>query len=146
MLPKPLGKYFYSTKKYPYPLKLDRLHGQELESTINELFNSTYFHMRNGPNYTLKVARTSMSSKEIYQNVIQAVNYTLAHIMVGEKIKHSRVQCISLKIGDSIDLPIFSQLMNTELASYVLLRDTIKSDDEQADSDNEKQSEHSDSD
>jgi len=64
MLSKPLGKFFYTNKKFPYPAKLSHLQGSELETAINDLFNHTYFHVRNGPNYTFRVARTSMSGKE----------------------------------------------------------------------------------
>lgn len=137
MLPKPCGKMFYESKKFPFPVDVSGLQETVLESTINELFNATYFHIRNGPNYTLKIARTSMSTTEIYENVVSAVNHMLPYIMVHDEIKHSRVQCISLKIGESIDLPIFNQLMNSEVASYIVLKDKIEKEQEKAETEEE---------
>ncbi|CAI2372532.1 unnamed protein product [Moneuplotes crassus] len=122
MLPKPLGKIFYVQKKFPHPANLHKLEGAELETSINDLFNQTYFHIRNGPNYTLRVARTSMKTKEIAENVISAVHHALPYIMMHDGIKQNRVQSISLRLGDSFDVPIFNQLLNTEIASYLLLK------------------------
>jgi len=51
--------------------------------------------------------------------------------MMHDGIKHSRVQSISLRVGASIDLPIFSQLMSSELTSYLELKDQIKEAEEQ---------------
>lgn len=119
MMSKPLGKFFYQNKKFPYPTNLPKLTGTELEEAINDLFNNTYFHIRNGPNYTLRVARTSMSTKEACENIVSAVHHALPYIMMHDGIKHSRVQSISLRVGDSVDLPIFNQLMSSEIQSYL---------------------------
>lgn len=126
MLNKPLGKAFYVGKKFPYPANLHKLKGEELEKAINGLFDHTYFHVRNGPNYTIRVARTSMKPKEIAENVISVVHHALPYIMMHDEIKHNRVQSISLRVGDSFDWPIFNQLLNTEVASYLMLKDTIE--------------------
>jgi ribosome biogenesis protein UTP30 len=60
MLPECLGKEFYSKKKFPCPIKL---HGfktpQELQKQLNRASKSTYFIQGNGPNYSIKVGRTS---------------------------------------------------------------------------------------
>lgn len=125
MLPKPLGKFFYTQKKFPYPANFKDLQGSELETAVNDLFNHTYFHIRNGPNYTLRVARASMSTSEIAENVVSAVHHALPYIMMHDGIKHNRVQSISLRVGNSIDLPVFNQLLNTEVASYVALKDQV---------------------
>ena len=138
MLPKPLGKFFYQQKKFPYPANLHKLAGNELETAINEIFNATFFHIRNGPNYTLRVARTSMKTKEIMENVIAAVHNSLPYIMMHDGIKQNRVQSISLRVGDSFDLPIFNQLLNTEIASYLSLKEK---EDEQGNLDMEEESE-----
>ena len=58
MLAKPLGKYFFANKKYPFPVRLSDLQGADLEQTLNGLMDHTYFHIRNGPNYSFRVART----------------------------------------------------------------------------------------
>lgn len=145
MLPKATGKFFYSNKKTPIPVVTSKLHGNELESTINGLFNNTYFHMRNGPNYTCKIGRSSMSATQIYDNLVAVVNHMLPHIMVTDSIKHTRVQCISLKVGESIDLPVYNQLMTSEMASYVVLKDTMESQEQKATDTEEKPAQDEDS-
>lgn len=125
MLNKPLGKFFYLQKKFPYPANLAKLQGIELENAINDLFQHTYFHVRNGPNYSMKVARASMKSSKVAENVISAVHHALPYIMMHDGIKTTRVQSISLRLGDSFELPIFNQLLNTEVASYLDLKDKV---------------------
>jgi hypothetical protein len=123
MLSKPLGKAFYKLKKYPCPANFNQLEGYHLEDAINNLFKYTYFHRRNGPNYTLRIARASMKAEEIAENVTSAVHHALPYIMMHDGIKHNRVQSISLRVGDSFDVPVFSQLLSTEVASYLMLKD-----------------------
>lgn len=43
MLPEPLGKEFYSKKKYPCPIKLHGFSSKELEKQLNTAAESTYF-------------------------------------------------------------------------------------------------------
>lgn len=147
MLPKTLGKFFYVQKKFPYPANLDKLSGTELETAVNDLFKSTYFHIRNGPNYSLRVARTSMKASEIAENVVSAVHHALPYIMMHDGIKLNRVQSISLRVGASFDIPVFNQLLNTEVASYIVLKDQVdengnlpkeQEDDEQEESESDE--------
>ncbi len=100
MLPKCLGKIFIQGKKYPCPLKLHKpstAFKEEEEkwsmgSALKDAFNQTYFQMGNGPNYSVKVARISMSTKECLQNVMIAIYRVIPHILVrGKGIKHNRV-------------------------------------------------------
>lgn len=144
MLPKATGKFFYTNKKVPYPIDTTKIYGTELENLINDQFKKTFFHMRNGPNYTCKIGRSSMTTTQIYENLVAVVNHMLPHVMVTDSIKHSRVQCISLKVGESIDLPVFNQLMSTELASYVFLKDKIDEEKDEESDDAQNDSESSD--
>lgn len=59
MLPECLGKDFYLKKKYPYAIKLHGIEGKELQTHLNNAAQSTYFIQGNGPNYSLKVGKTS---------------------------------------------------------------------------------------
>lgn len=59
MLPECLGKEFYSKKKYPYALKLHGFEGKDLQAQLNKATIATYFMQGNGPNYSLRVGRTS---------------------------------------------------------------------------------------
>jgi ribosome biogenesis protein UTP30 len=71
MLPKLLGREFYEKKKYPFPVKLHK--AENLEEVINELTKHTYFIMGNGPNYALRIGWTDMNTKEIAENVVEAL-------------------------------------------------------------------------
>ena len=59
MLPECLGRSFYSSKKFPCPLKLHGLDDAELASTLNQAAASTFFMQGNGPNYSVRVGMTS---------------------------------------------------------------------------------------
>jgi len=111
MLPECLGKEFYSKKKYPCPLKL---HGysdpKDLSKTLNAASKATYFMQGNGPNYSLKVGRTNQDAKEIAENIENALPFALGYICNKDDIKFSKVQSISVKVGESPELPIFNQL------------------------------------
>jgi ribosome biogenesis protein UTP30 len=108
MLPKCLGRTFYEKKKYPYPVKLHKCETTaDLEKLLNSLTDATYFYMGNGPNYALRVARTDQTSEEAVANIIAAIPQMLGYITMRDSIKMSRVQAISLKMTNSIDLPIF---------------------------------------
>ena len=118
MLAKPLGKYFYSQKKFPFAVQFSDLQGLELEQTLNGLLQQTYLHVRNGPNYSFRVARTSMSAKEATENVVSAVQHALPHLLMRDGIKPTRVQSISLRTSGSMDLPVFTQLMSSKVVIY----------------------------
>lgn len=64
--------------------------------------------MGNGPNYALRIGRTDMKVKEIAENVVEALPQMLAHIMFRDEIKTTKIQQISLRLTDSVDLPIFT--------------------------------------
>ena len=121
MLPKCMGWKFYEGKKYPYPVKFPKdIAGQELQDHINGLIDHTYFQMGNGPNYALKIGRSSMKSKRIVDNILQALPQILAQITFREDIRHTKVQQISVWMANSPELPIYSHLENEEIAAYAL--------------------------
>lgn len=120
MLPELLGKEFYSKKKYPCPLKL---HGftdsKDLQKQLNQAAKATYFMQGNGPNYSLRVGRTSQEAGNVAENVEQALPFALAYVAAHDDIKFSSVQSISLKVGESPELPIFNQLQKSEVLAYI---------------------------
>ena len=120
MLPECLGKEFYSKKKYPCPLKV---HGfpdpKSLQQQLNRAAKATYFMQGNGPNYSVKVGRTSQEAKEIADNIEQALPFALGYVMDKDGIKFSKIQSISLKAGESPELPVFNQLTKTEVLAYL---------------------------
>lgn len=66
MLPEALGKEFYAKKRYPCPLKL---HGftdaKDLEMQLNNAAKATYFMQGNGPNYSMRIGRTSQEADNL---------------------------------------------------------------------------------
>ena len=59
MLPECLGREFYRSKKYPCPIKMHGFSDKELEKTLNSAAQATFFMQGNGPNYSVRVGRTS---------------------------------------------------------------------------------------
>ena len=78
MLPELLGKEFYSSKKYPCPIKL---HGfdtsKELEEQLNKATSASQFMLGNGPNYSVRAGMTFQKSKEVADNIVQALTQSL---------------------------------------------------------------------
>jgi ribosome biogenesis protein UTP30 len=119
MLPELLGKEFYAKKKFPCPIKVHGFEPEELQKQLNKAAKCTYFIQGNGPNYSVRVGKTSQSPKEIAENIEQALPRALAYIGAFDGIKFSKVQSVSVKIGDSPELPIFNQLQKSEISSYL---------------------------
>lgn len=59
-----------------------------------------------------------MSVKDTVKNVIHGIYNTVPHIL-RDAIKHTRVRQISIKTADSISLPIFNQLTDEEVKSFI---------------------------
>lgn len=60
-----------------------------------------------------------MSVKECLQNVLISIYKAIPHILVrGKGIKHNRIQQLSLKTKNSIELPIYNHLLKSELEAY----------------------------
>ena len=74
MLPEMLGKEFYSKKAFPCPIKLHGLSsGAELEKQLNQAAGDAYYIQGNGPNYSCKIGKVNMDSKDIAKNAEQAL-------------------------------------------------------------------------
>ena len=111
MLPERLGREFYDKKKYPCPIKI---HGhaepKELQKTLNKAAQATYFIQGNGPNYSVKIGRTSQDSKNLADNFETALSHAIAYVTYHEDIKFSKISSVSIKVGESPELPVFNQL------------------------------------
>lgn len=119
MLPKCLGRKFYEGKKYPYPTKFHKLETSELEEHLNSLTAATYFYQGNGPNYTVKVARTDMKPAQIVENIVKAVPQVVGLVTAKGGIKPEKVQSISIKTATSVDLPFYNSIAKEELVAYL---------------------------
>lgn len=91
MLPELLGKEFYAKKKFPCPIKVHGFEPAELQKQLNKASKCTYFIQGNGPNYSIRVGKTSQDAKEIAENIEQALPRALAYIGAFDEIKFSKV-------------------------------------------------------
>ena len=89
---------------------------------MNGLGDSTYFMMGNGPSYSLKVARTQMSNRDIVKNIMHGA-YRLVSSLKSFKIEFESIRQISIKTYNSPSLPIYSYLTAEEVSSY---RESLK--------------------
>ena len=117
MLPKVTGSFFYKKKKFPYPIKLTD-DGSNMKELMEEALKGTYMMVGNGPNYSFKVAKTSMQAKECVSNVMRAVYKAIPHIIKSE-IKPTKIQSITIKTSASPELPIYSRLSKSEALAYL---------------------------
>jgi hypothetical protein len=82
MLKKHLGKPFYASKKYPYPIRMDYTKPSEIKDTICSIVTKTTpFYMTHGPNYSVKISRAVSSNEEILENIKEGAGQTLSNIL-----------------------------------------------------------------
>ncbi|KAM0865499.1 hypothetical protein ACQ4PT_043207 [Festuca glaucescens] len=100
MLPRLLGKSFYSTKKAPLAVDFTRAGWPE---QVRKVINSTFLYMRTGTCSGIKVGRLDMEEEEIVDNVMAAVEAAV------EKVPKNwaNVRALHLKAVDSVALPIY---------------------------------------
>ena len=65
------------------------------------------------------MGRTSQTAEQIAENVEHALPFALAYVAAHDDIKFSSVQSVSLKVGESPELPVFNQLQKSEILSYI---------------------------
>ncbi|KAL6616061.1 hypothetical protein ACP70R_038331 [Stipagrostis hirtigluma subsp. patula] len=100
LLPRVLGKAFYSTKKAPIGVDFSRVGWPE---QVRKVLNSSFLYLRSGTCSGIKVGRLDMGEEEIVDNVMAAVEAAV------EKVpkKWANVRALHLKAVDSVALPIY---------------------------------------
>ncbi|KAF8720358.1 hypothetical protein HU200_023857 [Digitaria exilis] len=100
LLPRVLGKAFYSTKKAPIGVDFTRVGWPE---QVRKVLGSAFLYLRSGTCSGIKVGRLDMGEEEIVDNVIAAVEAAV------EKVpkKWANVRALHLKAVDSVALPIY---------------------------------------
>jgi len=120
MLPEMLGNVFYSKKAFPCPIKV---HGYSspklLEEQLNKAAQDAYFSLGNGPNYSFKVGRLNQQPKDIAKNIESSLGEVLGYTCCWDGIDFSDVAQISLRIGDSIELPVYNHFDQESLDAYM---------------------------
>ncbi|XP_062232114.1 uncharacterized protein LOC133929394 [Phragmites australis] len=100
LLPRVLGKAFYSTKKAPIGVDFTRVGWPE---QVRKVLGSSFLYLRSGTCSGIKVGRLDMEEEEILDNVMAAVEAAV------EKVpkKWANVRALHLKAVDSVALPIY---------------------------------------
>lgn len=158
ILKKVLGRAFYKSKKYPLAITLtkprpelikDKPNNYESEDedeedtgkyfvskdivtkSIIDCVTKVHFSMSNGPNYTVKAGYLEDKTETIVEKLKNVISYTLAHILKwGVKFEH--VKTVSLKITNSVELPIFNQLTTEEINAFYSKLEEKKTKDKKA--------------
>jgi ribosome biogenesis protein UTP30 len=100
LLPRVLGKAFYSTKKAPIGVDFTRVGWPE---QVRKVLCSTFLYLRTGTCSGIKVGRLDMKEEEIVENVIAAVEAAVAKVPK----KWANIRALHLKAVDSVALPIY---------------------------------------
>ncbi|CAL4912590.1 unnamed protein product [Urochloa decumbens] len=100
LLPRVLGKAFYSTKKAPIGVDFTRVGWPE---QVRKVLHSAFLYLRSGTCSGIKVGRLDMEEEKIVDNVMAAVEAAV------EKVpkKWANVRALHLKAVDSVALPIY---------------------------------------
>ena len=80
--------------------------------------------MGNGPNYSVRIGRTSQKPNEVALNAQKALTVALSHLTYheSERIGFQNLAQVTLKVGDSVELPVFNQLSSADLAAYAAIQ------------------------
>lgn len=120
MLPAVAGREFYRSKMFPVPVKLHNLEKEALEEQLNGITACSVFMMGNGPNYSLRIGRTSMEAKEVAKNVEVALSDMLGYVCMHDDISFEHVQQITVSTRKCpVELPVLSQLTESEKKAFM---------------------------
>ncbi|KAL5231085.1 hypothetical protein ABZP36_029861 [Zizania latifolia] len=100
LLPRVLGKAFYSTKKAPIAVDFTRIGWPE---QVRKVLSSTFLYLRSGTCSGIKVGRLDMKEADIVENVMEAVAAAVDKVPK----KWANLRALHLKAVDSIALPIY---------------------------------------
>ena len=73
----------------------------------------------NGPNYSFKVGRYSQEAKDVAKNVEVALSSALGYVTCWDAIDFGKLSQMTIRIGDSIELPVYSHLEKVDLDAYM---------------------------
>lgn len=114
-LKKTLGREFYDSKKYPINVKINsQIDPKKIKADIIDAASNYLFYMSKGPNYSVKAAFAVEKDTEIVKKVQAAIVHTLSHILKWD-VELESLKSISLKLTNSIELPIFNNLTKEEI-------------------------------
>jgi len=101
LLPKLLGKSFFTKKRQPIPIKFTR---KDVKKQIVDALNCTYMHIREGVTCTIRVASTKMTQTQMVDNIMATIEGVAAVVPRNAK----NFQALHIKTPDSVALPLYS--------------------------------------
>ncbi|KAH8986481.1 ribosomal protein L1p/L10e family-domain-containing protein [Lactarius akahatsu] len=101
LLPRLLGKIFFTAKKQPIPVSLSR---KDLKGELERAISSTYMHQNRGTCTSVKIGTLSQSPAQVLANLQTALPAIIAAVRGG----WDNVQSLSIKSSKSTSLPIWS--------------------------------------
>ncbi|KAL7067082.1 hypothetical protein ACR3K2_23980 [Cryptosporidium serpentis] len=106
-MPKILGSYFIKTNKLPVAIKLRE---SNLKSTLKKTLSSTFMTIRRGPCVGIRVAKLSMHTNHILQNIQDVIKQVYTYFNDSNISKHWRNEITGLHIQstDTLALPIWA--------------------------------------
>ncbi|ETP52026.1 hypothetical protein F442_02910 [Phytophthora nicotianae P10297] len=99
----PLGTTFFVKKKQPIAVRVSR---KSVANSVRLASRRTAFHVSAGVCSNVKVARLDMDPQQIVDNVMVAMNNCANLVPKG----WNGVQSISVKLADSVALPVYNAL------------------------------------
>jgi hypothetical protein len=108
MLPKALGKAFYSRKRQPIPVRTSK---GNIANALRKARDSTHLFLGTGDCCMVKIANTGMTEEQIVANIVAGMRD------IAKKLprKWKSVQSIHLKTHDSVALPMYNALPEANL-------------------------------
>ncbi|XP_066522775.1 ribosomal L1 domain-containing protein 1 [Hoplias malabaricus] len=115
-LPSHIGKHFYERKKAPLSVDLE---SKRLARDMERLIQGTTLNVtKKGPCCMVRVAHTGMTTDEIIENIVTAINTTSSKLHMKEK----SIKVIHLKSHTSVALPIYT----SDMSHLTLLEEEMK--------------------
>ncbi|KAG7574654.1 Ribosomal protein L1/ribosomal biogenesis protein [Arabidopsis suecica] len=103
LLPRLIGKKFFLRKKIPVAIDLKHMNWKE---QIEKACGAAMFFMRTGTCSVIKVAKLSMESDEIAENVMATLNGVVD--VLPSKWKY--IRSLHLKLSESLALPLYQSV------------------------------------
>ncbi|KAG6480100.1 putative ribosome biogenesis protein C8F11.04 [Zingiber officinale] len=117
LLPRLIGKQFFTKKKTPVPVELSR---SNWPLVIRKCLDSAFLRPpAKGTSTVIKVGRASMTEDEIVENLIAVIEGSMEYIPKG----WTNIRSLHIKASDSVSLPIYQAVpqigLKIPVASYV---------------------------
>lgn len=99
----PLGKNFFARKKQPIPVRVSR---KTVAHGIRAVFHRTTMYTSTGACCNVRIGHLGMSVEDLVENIVVGMNNCATHVQKG----WNGIQSISIKTSDSVALPIYNAL------------------------------------